>query len=64
MNVNKKVHGMKFDGKILSQTDITIRITADKYGKTLTLSTENPLNGVMLSIPLEAIEKELKKVLK
>lgn len=64
MNVKKKVHGARSDGKSVSITNITVRITADELGKTLSLSDDNTLTGVMLSIPLETIEKELKKVLK
>lgn len=63
MNVKKKVQGGRSDGKSVLITNITVRITADALGKTLSLTDENPSNGVMLSIPLETIEKELKKVM-
>lgn len=63
MNVKKKVHGAMSDGKHVFGINVTVRITADERGKTLSLSAENPFTGVMLSIPMELIEKELKKVL-
>lgn len=63
MNIKKKVQGGRSYGNSVLFTDVTVKITSGKNGKTLSLSDENPYMGVMLSIPLETIEKELKKVL-
>lgn len=63
MNIIKKADGCRYDGKKIIDTNITVRITSDEMGKTLSLADENPFFGVMLAIPLESIEKELKKVL-
>lgn len=63
MNVKKKVHDAMSGGKHVFGINVTVRITADERGKTLSLSTENLFTGFMLSIPMESIEKELKKVL-
>lgn len=41
--------------------DITVRITKDKRGKSLSLTNEEL--GIMLMVPLEPIEKELAEVL-
>lgn len=41
--------------------DITVRITKDKRGKSLSLTNEEL--GIMLMVPLEPIEKELAKAL-
>lgn len=42
--------------------DITVRITKDKRGKSLSLTNEEL--GIMLMVPLEPIEKELAEALK
>lgn len=41
--------------------DITVRITKDKRGKSLSLTNEEL--GIMLMVPLEPIEKELAEAL-
>lgn len=41
--------------------DITVRITKDKRGKSLSLTNEEL--GIMLMVPLEPIEKELAETL-
>lgn len=40
---------------------ITVRMTGDKFGKTLSLADEE--GELMLLIPLESIENDLKKIL-
>lgn len=45
-------------------TYLNVRIRVNKIEKTLSLVDESKLTGVEMSIPLEAIEKELREVLK
>lgn len=56
----KKVMGMMGDGYSIKPMMLTVRITADERGKSLSLSDDK---SVILMIPLEAIEKRLKEVL-
>ncbi len=41
----------------MKRKKITVRMTADAIGKTLSLSDEK--KGIMLTIPIEPIEKDL-----
>lgn len=41
----------------MKRKKIIVRMTADAIGKTLSLSDEK--NGIMLTIPIEPIEKDL-----
>lgn len=63
MNVEKKVRGVIYDREKVIVTDLNVRIRVNEREKTLSLSDESQLTGVMLTISLESIEKELKKVL-
>lgn len=55
------VGGMVADGNRIFARDITVRITSDQYGKSISLSNENDR---MLMIPLEPIIPRLKEILK
>lgn len=64
MNVEKKVRGVIYDREKMIVTYLNVRIRVNKIEKTLSLVDESKLTGVEMSIPLEAIEKELREVLK
>lgn len=49
----KTVSGLFSDGKRFNRTPVTVRITKDKNGQTLSLSDDN---AVMLLIPLEPLK--------
>lgn len=55
------VRGMETDCDRISARDITVRITSDQYGKSISLSNEDDR---MLMIPLEPIIPRLKEILK
>lgn len=56
-----EVIGMETDGNAFEVKTITVRITADAAGKSLSLSNED---DCMLCIPLEPIEDRLKEIMK
>lgn len=56
-----EVIGMETDGDVSEMKTITVRITADGAGKSLSLSNED---DCMLCIPLEPIEDRLKEILR
>lgn len=58
--ITKKIEGIRMN-KVMRKKMITVRMTADKFGKTLSLADEE--GELMLSIPLEPIENNLKKIL-
>ena len=61
MTIERAVKGLVFGGKgLMKARNIFVRITADDMGKTLSLSDDQ---NVMLLIPIEPIEKELKSAL-
>lgn len=59
--VYKDVPGLKMDGTGISGCTITVRITGDSIGKTISFADEK--DGVMLMLPLESIEDKLKEIL-
>lgn len=58
--ITKKIEGIRMN-KVMRKKMITVRMTGDKFGKTLSLADEE--GELMLSIPLEPIEDDLKKIL-
>lgn len=61
MTITKDINGQIFKNSMQS-TRITVRMTSDSKGKSLSLADEK--NDVMLMIPLELIAKDLKQILK
>ena len=51
--------GMKMDGIKMARTNITVRMTKDKMGMSISLCDDK----VMLLVPIEPIKKELKEML-
>lgn len=55
------VRGMETDMDRICEREITVRITSDQYGKSISLSNEEDR---LLMIPLEPIIPRLKEILK
>lgn len=60
MTITKDIPGMMLN-KTMQKKTITVRITKDAFGKSLSLADEN--EGIMLMVPIEPIEKELRQML-
>ena len=58
----KDIEGLVFSGFLPRRTKITARMTKDKVGKSLSLADEK--EGIMIEIPLEPIEKELREIVR
>ena len=58
--ITKKIEGIRMN-KGMRKKMITVRMTRDKFGKSLSLADEE--GELMLLIPLETIENDLKKIL-
>lgn len=56
-----RIRGVQTDGDTIVPKDLTVRITSDRWGKTLSISNEE---DVMLVVPMEPILDRLKEVLK
>ena len=61
MTITKDVNGILCND-FMQKSKITVRITKDSKGKTISLADEK--ENVMLIIPLEPIEKDLKQILR
>lgn len=61
MTITKDVNGILCND-FMQKRKITVRITKDSKGKTISLADEK--ENVMLIIPLEPIEKDLKQILR
>jgi hypothetical protein len=61
MKVTKDINGLIYKGS-MQPTRVTVRMTSDSKGKSLSLADEK--ENVMLMIPLELIAKDLKQILK
>ena len=61
MTITKDVNGILCND-FMKKRKITVRITKDSKGKTISLADEK--ENVMLIIPLEPIEKDLKQILR
>lgn len=61
MTITRDVNGILCND-FMQERKITVRITKDSKGKTLSLADEK--ENVMLIIPLEPIEKDLKQILR
>ena len=64
MRFQKNVNGLIGAGENceLVKAKLTVRGTADSIGKTLTIADDK--SGIIFMIPLEAIQGELKEMLK
>lgn len=60
MTLTKDINGLIFKDS-MHPTKITVRMTSDSKGKSLSLADEK--NDVMLMIPLEPIAKDLEQIL-
>lgn len=60
MTIKKNIKGLVFDGLMTDKT-ITVRMTKDSNGKSLSLADEK--GNIMLMIPIEQIEKDLKQII-
>lgn len=60
MTLTKDINGLIFKDS-MQPTRITVRMTSDSKGKSLSLADEK--ENVMLMIPLEPIAKDLKQIL-
>ena len=49
----KTINGTIYDMKSYKSADITVRVTYDKIGKTLSLSDDK---NIMLCVPMEGLE--------
>lgn len=58
--IEKDSNGLIFDGRSLHGTTVTIRITSDEYGKSMSLTAGN----IQIQIPLEPIEVQLGDILR
>ena len=61
MTLTKDINGLIFKDSI-QPTKITVRMSSDSIGKTLSLADEK--ENIMLVIPLEPIARDLKQILK
>lgn len=61
MTITKDVNGILCND-FMQKRKITVRITKDSKGKTISLADEK--ENIMLIIPLEPIEKDLKQILR
>lgn len=61
MTITKDVNGILCND-FMQKRKITVRITKDQKGKTISLADEK--ENVMLIIPLEPIEKDLLQILR
>lgn len=61
MTITKDVNGILCND-FMQKRKITVRITKDSKGKTISLADEK--ENVMLIIPLEPIEENLKQILR
>lgn len=62
MTITKDINGLIiFKGFSAQEAKITVRMTSDSRGKSLSLADEK--ENVMLMIPLELIAKDLKQIL-
>ena len=61
MTLTKDINGLIFKDQ-MQPTRITVRMTSDGKGMSLSLADEK--ENVMLMIPLELIAKDLKQILK
>lgn len=60
MTITKDIPGMILN-KTMQKKTLTVRLTKDAFGKTLSLADED--EGIMLAVPIEPIEKDLKQML-
>ena len=60
MTITKDIPGMMLN-KTMQKKTLTVRITKDVLGKTLSLADDD--ESIMLAVPIEPIEKELKQML-
>lgn len=61
MTLTKDINGLIIKGDSMQGAEITVRMTSDSRGKSLSLADEK--ENVMLMIPLELIAKDLKQIL-
>lgn len=61
MTITKDINGLILKDS-MQPTRITVRMTSDSRGKSLSLADEK--ENVMLMIPLELIAKDLEQILK
>lgn len=61
MTITRDVNGILCND-FMQERKITVRITKNSKGKTISLADEK--ENVMLIIPLEPIEKDLKQILR
>lgn len=55
---SKRVRGVMFDGKGLRKTSLTIRVTSDEYGESVSIADDKT---IMLQVPLEEVERVKKR---
>ena len=60
MTITRDVKGIRYDGSTVNKT-ITVRMSKDSKGKSLSLSDEK--GNIMLMIPIEPIETDLKQII-
>lgn len=61
MTITKDINGLIFKDS-MQPTRITVRMTSDSKGKSLSLADEK--NDILLMIPLELVAKDLDQILK
>ena len=59
MYKEKQVDGMKFDAKGMRKLAITVRMTVDEHGQSISFSDDEE---VLLMIPLESVSDLIKAV--
>lgn len=60
MTITKDIPGMMLN-KTMQKKTLTVRITKDALGKTLSLADED--ESIMLAVPIEPIENDLRRML-
>ena len=59
MYKEQRVNGMKFDAKGMRKLEITVRMTVDEHGQSISFSDDE---DVLLMIPLESVSDLIKVV--
>lgn len=62
MTIVKSVKGLNLSKGVYKESELVIRMTGDHIGKSLSIADED--NDIMLCIPLEPIENQLRKILR
>ena len=62
MTIVRSVKGLNLSSGLYKESELVVRMTNDHIGKSLSIADED--NNIMLCIPLEPIENQLRKILR